>query len=300
MVRVVGHRAVGERADAGRVRRTLGRVRSRFGRTQMRSEVTSSQPSLPTRIGPAIGFVKPSVVDWLRTTPDALHREVEGTLVFVDISGFTALTERLARKGKIGAELMRDTLDGVFTALLDEAYDWGAGLLKWGGDALLLLFDGPDHERARLPRGLGDAADDRPGRPAPRHRRHDHRCGCRSGSATGTFHFFMTGSVHRELLVAGPGDDRDPDDGGDRRRRRDRHQPRAGRAASIRRASGRAKDAALLLVGAARGRARARAGRRRRQRCSTSRRASRSRRAPTCCSSGASPSTGRSRPRSST
>ena len=40
---------------------------------------------------------------------------------------------------------MRDTLDGVFTALLDEAYDWGAGLLKWGGDALLLLFDGPDH-----------------------------------------------------------------------------------------------------------------------------------------------------------
>ena len=42
---------------------------------------------------------------------------------------------------------MRDTLDGVFTALLDEAYDWGAGLLKWGGDALLLMFDGPDHAK---------------------------------------------------------------------------------------------------------------------------------------------------------
>ena len=41
---------------------------------------------------------------------------------------------------------MRDTLNGVFTALLDEAYDYGAGLLKWGGDALLLLFDGPGHE----------------------------------------------------------------------------------------------------------------------------------------------------------
>ena len=72
---------------------------------------------------------------------------LDGTFVFVDISGFTALSERLSRKGKIGAELMRDTLDGVFRALLDEAYDWGAGLLKWGGDALLLLFDGPDHER---------------------------------------------------------------------------------------------------------------------------------------------------------
>src|SRR4029079_2611625 len=94
-------------------------------------------------------FLRPYVpritVDWLRTTPTARHREVAGTMVFVDISGFTALSERLARKGKIGAELMRDTLDGVFTALLDEAYDWGAGLLKWGGDALLLLFDGPGH-----------------------------------------------------------------------------------------------------------------------------------------------------------
>src|SRR3954470_13652764 len=91
-------------------------------------------------------YVPRLVVDWLRTSPDQLHREVEATLVFVDISGFTALTERLARKGKIGAELMRDTLDGVFRALLDEAYDWGAGLLKWGGDALLLMFDGPGHE----------------------------------------------------------------------------------------------------------------------------------------------------------
>jgi hypothetical protein len=36
------------------------RRRSRFGLAQMRSEVTSSQPRRPTRIGPAIGFVKPS------------------------------------------------------------------------------------------------------------------------------------------------------------------------------------------------------------------------------------------------
>src|SRR6476659_10424593 len=85
-------------------------------------------------------FVPRLVIDWLRESPNDLYREVEGSMAFVDISGFTALSERLARKGKIGAELMRDTLDGVFRALLDEAYDWGAGLLKWGGDALLLLF----------------------------------------------------------------------------------------------------------------------------------------------------------------
>ncbi|HEY8167607.1 MAG TPA: hypothetical protein VIF84_02725, partial [Candidatus Limnocylindrales bacterium] len=88
-------------------------------------------------------YVPRLMIDWLRGEPEARHRELDASLVFVDISGFTALTEQLARRGKVGAELMRDTLDGVFTALLDEATSWGADLLKWGGDALLLMFDGP-------------------------------------------------------------------------------------------------------------------------------------------------------------
>ena len=152
-------------------------------------------------------FLRPYVpritVDWLRTTPTARHREVAGTMVFVDISGFTALSERLARKGKVGAELMRDTLDGVFTALLDEAYDWGASLLKWGGDALLLLFDGPDHERRAC-----RAAWEMQGQIARVGRLHVSGgtiiLRMSVGIATGSFHFFMTGSVHRELLVGGP------------------------------------------------------------------------------------------------
>src|SRR5690349_7168998 len=148
-------------------------------------------------------YVPRLVIDWLRNTPDALHREVDATLVFVDISGFTALTERLAKKGKVGAEIMRDTLDGVFTALLDEAYDWGAGLLKWGGDALLLMFDGPQHpERATRAAWEMQRTIDRVGR--------IHAGGdpvilrMSVGIGTGTFHFFMAGSVHRELLIAGP------------------------------------------------------------------------------------------------
>ena len=118
-------------------------------------------------------YVPRLMIEWLRDTPEARYTTIDGSLVFVDISGFTALTERLARRGKIGAEIMRDTLDGVFTALLDEAYDWGAGLLKWGGDALLLLFDGPLHARAGGARVLGDAEDPRPGRAASGRRRHD-------------------------------------------------------------------------------------------------------------------------------
>src|SRR6188508_1124730 len=148
-------------------------------------------------------YVPRMVIEWLRDTPAALHQESEATLVFVDISGFTALTERLARKGKVGAEIMRDTLDGVFRALLDEAYDWGAGLLKWGGDALLLMFDGPEHaQRAARAAWEMQATIDRVGRL--------HLTGgtivlrMSVGIGTGNYHFFMTGSVHRELLIAGP------------------------------------------------------------------------------------------------
>jgi class 3 adenylate cyclase/tetratricopeptide (TPR) repeat protein len=148
-------------------------------------------------------YVPRLLIQWLREWPEASYRPVEGSLAFVDISGFTALTERLARQGKIGAELMRDTLDGVFTALLDEAYDWGAGLLKWGGDALLLLFDGPGHpERAARAAWEMQRTIERVGRLRVSGGTVTLRMSI--GIATGTIDFFTAGSVHRELLVAGP------------------------------------------------------------------------------------------------
>jgi hypothetical protein len=39
------------------------------------------------------------VLEWLRDAPDARHRTLEGTMAFADISGFTAMSERLAPKG---------------------------------------------------------------------------------------------------------------------------------------------------------------------------------------------------------
>src|SRR4029079_2905974 len=49
-------------------------------------------------------FVPRVVIDWLRDAPKTTHRQLEGTLAFVDISGFTALNERLAPKGKPAPE----------------------------------------------------------------------------------------------------------------------------------------------------------------------------------------------------
>jgi class 3 adenylate cyclase/tetratricopeptide (TPR) repeat protein len=150
-------------------------------------------------------YVPRLVVDWLRTAPEQTWREVDGSLAFVDISGFTKLTERLARKGRIGAEEMSDTLSATFSALLTVAYEDGAGLVKWGGDAVLLLFEGDDH--------AAHAA-----RAAFRMRAALRNLGQRQTTAgnvvlrmsvgihSGTFHFFLVGdpALHRELLVSGP------------------------------------------------------------------------------------------------
>ena len=98
----------------------------------------------------AAPYVPRVLLDHLATEPERRVRAVEGTCVLVDVSGFTKLSERLARRGgREGAEQLADAIGACFESLLAVAYDKGGGLLKFGGDALLLLFDGAAHrERA--------------------------------------------------------------------------------------------------------------------------------------------------------
>ncbi|MDQ1474898.1 MAG: hypothetical protein QOE62_127 [Actinomycetota bacterium] len=56
-------------------------------------------------------YVPRLVIDWLRDMPDVPYRSMNGTVAFADISGFTNLTEKLARRGKVGAEEMGDVLN---------------------------------------------------------------------------------------------------------------------------------------------------------------------------------------------
>src|SRR5438128_457997 len=95
-------------------------------------ELTTAQPLTP--------YVPRLVVEWLREEPLATGRTIEGTLAFVDISGFTAMSERLSSRGKAGAEEVTEVMNATFGRLLDVAYGEGGTLLKFGGDALLLFF----------------------------------------------------------------------------------------------------------------------------------------------------------------
>src|SRR5438093_6747271 len=94
---------------------------------------------------PFTPYVPRLVVEWLRDDPERSRLTADGTLAFVDISGFTAMSERLSSRGKAGAEEVTDVMNATFARLLDIAYGEGGTLLKFGGDALLLFFSGNGH-----------------------------------------------------------------------------------------------------------------------------------------------------------
>ncbi len=73
---------------------------------------------------------------------------VMGTLLFADISGFTAMSERLSRIGREGAEEVTAIVNRYFEAMLSILHEREGQLIRFGGDALLGLFldvhDAPD------------------------------------------------------------------------------------------------------------------------------------------------------------
>ncbi len=142
-------------------------------------------------------------LQWLAEDPGRTVRRLDGTVVFVDISGFTRLSERLARRGKEGAEQVTDTIGTCFAALLAVAYEGGGGLLKFGGDALLLLFWGEGHT-ARAVRSA--VLMRRTLRSVGRIELPGAKVNLRMsvGIHSGRFHLFMVGGSHREFLITGP------------------------------------------------------------------------------------------------
>ena len=88
--------------------------------------------------------------------------------------------------------------------LLAVAYGYGGGLIKFGGDALLLLFDGARPPGRGRPRRRRDARRARGDRRARRPPAGTVELRMHVGIHSGHFLFFLVGDSHRELIVAGP------------------------------------------------------------------------------------------------
>lgn len=142
------------------------------------------------------------VRDWA-ADPTVRHRRVDASMLFVDLSGFTAMSERLARSGTVGAEEVTDIISTTFAELLHHAYARDGSLLKFGGDALLLMFEGDGHPARAAAAGhemkvaLHEVGTIKATVGAV-------RLGMTGGVHSGLFDMFLAGDDPHELIIGGP------------------------------------------------------------------------------------------------
>ena len=79
-----------------------------------------------------------------------LPDRVRGAAIFADISGFTRLTEELAREHgpRRGAEELTGHLNRIFHAVIGELGRFGGDVIYFSGDAVTCWIDGDDGARA--------------------------------------------------------------------------------------------------------------------------------------------------------
>jgi class 3 adenylate cyclase/tetratricopeptide (TPR) repeat protein len=73
----------------------------------------------------------------------ALPERTHGTALFADISGFTTLTENLARSlgARRGIEVLSQRVNDVYEALISEIESFGGSVICFSGDAITCWFD---------------------------------------------------------------------------------------------------------------------------------------------------------------
>jgi len=152
------------------------------------------------RVG--LGTLVPSVafeLDPMQAATDPIHREIDASLLSADISGFTRLTESLASQGREGAEIITVVVNACFEGLIAAAERFGGDVIKFGGDAVLVLFQGPDHQARALRSGQEMQASLRANSQA---RRYDLLMTV--GINDGPFQAMVLGSRTRDILICGP------------------------------------------------------------------------------------------------
>ena len=102
-------------------------------------------------------FVPPSVVDEVVERDEMTPKRVEATVMFCDLRGFTALSERLAAEQVIGA------LNRYLEIVSGAVFEHGGTVVSYQGDGVLSVFGAPlpqpDHAR-RAMAAAGQILDD--------------------------------------------------------------------------------------------------------------------------------------------
>ena len=140
-------------------------------------------------------------MSWMAEDDPPRSRDVDGSWVLVDLSGFTRLTERLTDSGAEGVEVLHGALGRCFDALLGGSMELGGDVLGFAGDAALLQFVGDGH----LARAMAAAASMSPGLALlPAALTGGRRLRVSVGLHTGAVTAMLVGTSQQRLLFCGP------------------------------------------------------------------------------------------------
>jgi class 3 adenylate cyclase/tetratricopeptide (TPR) repeat protein len=97
---------------------------------------------MPTFLETLASYVPTLIVRQTQPAPlDApMLERFDAAILFADISGFTTLTERLAKQGPEGVEELTKYLNAYFGQLITLITEHGGDVIKFAGDALLALW----------------------------------------------------------------------------------------------------------------------------------------------------------------
>ncbi|RMG80407.1 MAG: adenylate/guanylate cyclase domain-containing protein, partial [Bacteroidetes bacterium] len=102
--------------------------------------IGSTQPTTPRKLH--TGSVKNLIPHFIQTQylSKRKHGSFEAYAMFVDLSGFTRMTETLMNKGTEGAERLSNILNAIFEPMVRLVYAGGGEIPYFAGDAFTAVF----------------------------------------------------------------------------------------------------------------------------------------------------------------
>lgn len=143
--------------------------------------------------------------------PETDEAALDGSVLFVDIVGFSSLAEELASRGQAGVEELTDLLNAIFGEEIELIWSHGGDVVKFAGDALLAVWPvreglsvaGAVEQSARCGLALCEAAERMT--PFAGDASRQRRISVRVGIGAGRMHTALVGGVFErwEFFVGG-------------------------------------------------------------------------------------------------
>src|SRR5512134_1568771 len=85
------------------------------------------------------------------------HGEFPAVGMFLDLSGFSVMTDVLMQHGQHGAEVLASLMHGVFDPLVESVFDYGGKIVGFAGDGVMALYPVESDPRSTALRALTSA-----------------------------------------------------------------------------------------------------------------------------------------------